>query len=75
MKLYVIDYNWYDVSEYGGLIIITARDDNEAFEIVKEIFDWHPSECIAGIRKAIENADKYYAYDFLTPGVVRTFIT
>lgn len=77
MRLYIVNY-WvpFPSSEYGGVVIVTARDDEEAIAILEEQYsDSWDKKYNSSIRQAVKDAESYeldgcqkseIAYEFLT---------
>jgi len=74
--LYLVDY-WvpFPSSEYGGLLTLIAKDDNECHDI---LLDWR-DECDNKydnlIMEKVTNAPVFALADDIESGIVETFTT
>ena len=75
--LYVLDY-WvpFPASEYGGLITVIAKNDQEAFDILtdEDQID-HENKHIDKLMPNIINATKLKLADEYESGIIDVFIT
>ena len=75
--LYVLDY-WvpFPASEYGGLITVIAKNDQEAFDIlVDEDQIDHENKHIDKLMPNIINATKLKLADEYESGIIDVFLT
>lgn len=76
MKLYVVDH-FVDFlrSEYGGLWVVIAENDNECFDLIVEYDNDMNSEYYINLREKVVNARTYVLADELESTVVESFTT
>ena len=81
MKIYIIDF-WvpFPSSEYGGLIVAIANNDEEVLELLSKHSqingDYHPDyNTKENIQEAIINAKTYDILGNYEPSIVETFLT
>lgn len=79
-KLYIIDY-WvpFPSSEYGGIIIITAKSEEDAIEVIKnhnwKHWDVSIDNDILKIEEAVKESIRYEIHGDFTSKVVKEFLT
>lgn len=77
MYLYIVDY-WVEFpsSEYGGVGIVLAENDKEAFNLLKESTHLTFDERDDDIKKAIKEAETFMIEDISEESrIVKTFYT
>ena len=75
--LYIIDY-WipFPQSEYGGMINVIAKDDNECFELLSNPDeDFYQESYVNRILPAIKNAQKLQLANDYKSDIIEAFIT
>ena len=75
--LYIIDY-WipFPQSEYGGMITVIAKDDNECFEILTNTYeDFYQESYVNRVLPAIKNAQKLQLANDYKSDIIEAFIT
>ena len=75
--LYIVDY-WipFPQSEYGGMITVIAKDDNECFEILTNPYeDFYQESYVNRVLPAIKNAQKLQLANDYKSDIIEAFIT
>ena len=73
--LFVVNhYVPFPQSEYGGLWVVTAEDQEECFDLITEHMDYYP-EFYGRLRENIDNAPKYALADDYPSAVLESFLT
>ena len=75
--LYIIDY-WipFPQSEYGGMITVIAKDDDECFQLLSNSEeDFYPESYVNRILPAIKNAQKLQLANDYKSDIIEAFIT
>lgn len=74
--LYVVDHFVpFPSSEYGGLWVVIAQDDNECFDLIAECDDEENSIHYSTLKKNIINARAFELSDVEESRIVEQFIT
>lgn len=79
LTLYVVNY-WvpFPASEYGGMQVIVARDDDECFKLIAETDSWeikYHKNSEELIRARIKKASRFQLVGGYLPEMVRSFTT
>ena len=75
--LYIVDY-WipFPQSEYGGMITVIAKDDNECFELLTNPYeDFYQESYVNRVLPAIKNAQKLQLANDYKSYIIEAFIT
>ena len=75
--LYIVDY-WihFPQSEYGGMITVIAKDDNECFELLTNPYeDFYQESYVNRVLPAIKNAQKLQLANDYKSDIIEAFIT
>lgn len=62
-------------SEYGGLWIVVAKDDNECFDLITERDEEFNTQFYGELSRNIKNARIYALDDDVESGIVEEFTT
>lgn len=62
-------------SEYGGLWIVVAKDDNECFDLITERDEEFNTQFYGELSRNIKNARIYALADDVESGIVEEFTT
>lgn len=75
-SLYIVDY-WvpFPSSEYGGIINVIAKNDNECHDILLEWRDDYQNGYDGDIMEAVVNAPKLSLLDDVESGIIQEFTT
>ena len=75
--LYIVDY-WipFPQSEYGGMINVIAKDDDECFQLLSNSEeDFYQESYVNRILPAIKNAQKLQLANDYKSDIIEAFIT
>ena len=75
--LYIVDY-WipFPQSEYGGMINVIAKDDDECFQLLSNSEeDFYQESYVNRILPAIKNAQKLQLANEYKSDIIEAFIT
>ena len=75
--LYIVDY-WipFPQSEYGGMITVIAKDDDECFQLLSNSEeDFYQESYVNRILPAIKNAQKLQLANDYKSDIIEAFIT
>ena len=75
--LYIVDY-WipFPQSEYGGMINVIAKDDDECFQLLSNFEeDFYQESYVNRILPAIKNAQKLQLANDYKSDIIEAFIT
>ena len=75
--LYIVDY-WipFPQSEYGGMITVIAKDDDECFELLTNPYeDFYQESYVNRVLPAIKNAQKLQLANDYKSDIIEAFIT
>ena len=70
--MYIIEF-WSDYSEYGGVINVIAKDDEEVMSLLMEEFDGIFAEGLT--MEWISNSDKFRLSESVDSRIVNSFTT
>lgn len=74
--LYVVDHFVpFPSSEYGGLWVVIAKNDNECFDLISESDEEENSNHYSTLKKNIINARVFELFDNEESRIVEQFIT
>jgi hypothetical protein len=79
LTLYVVNY-WvpFPASEYGGMQVVIAHDDEECFKIIYEADEWerkYQKDAEELIRARVKKASRFKLDGGYIPEMVRSFTT
>ena len=74
--LYIVDY-WvpFPQSEYGGVINVVAKDDQECFDLCRELNDGYQDDHVGHILPKVKNAVRLKVDETEEVGIVSSFTT
>ena len=74
--LYIVDY-WvpFPQSEYGGVINVVAKDDQECFDLCRELNDGYQDDHVGQILPKVKNAVRLKVDETEEVGIVSSFMT
>ena len=74
--LYIVDY-WvpFPQSEYGGVINVVAKDDQECFDLCRELNDGYQDDHVGQILRKVKNAVRLKVDETEEVGIVSSFMT
>ena len=74
-SLYIVDY-WvpFPSSEYGGLVVLIAESDTEAFTILSQA-DFYGENYVDRIMPNVVSAQKFALVDEYESGIIDSFTT